>query len=94
MRLQGSIYKYVLKMEDQQFIELHKNAEILSVGLQNRNICIWATAPEPYSEENNLEKRSILIRGTGHPCNFLAKAFIGTVIMDQLGLVYHIFEEA
>lgn len=84
------IWKYVLQMEDEQTIKMPKGAKVLSVQMQNDEICVWALV-DPAAE---LENKAFWIIGTGNPfyldMNF-AK-YIGTV--QQLGgrLVWHIFE--
>lgn len=36
------IYKYQLLQVDDQYVKMHKNAEILSIDVQNGIPCIWA----------------------------------------------------
>lgn len=85
----NSIWKFPLKILDEQVIQMPKNARILSLQLQNTSPCIWAFV----TPENELEDRFIKMFGTGHVIkgdteNLL---FIGTFQLPRL--VFHVFEE-
>lgn len=79
------IYKYPLKLEVVQKVEMPEDAKILSAQLQNGVLCIWALV----STDRELEDRTIHTIGTGWETDFLYK-FISTVQID--GLVWHIFD--
>lgn len=81
------IYKYDITLCEYQLIEMPIGAEILSIGLQNDSIKLWAMV-EP--EQYKLQIRHILIVGTGQGISNDAKQFIGTV--QQGAFVWHLFE--
>ena len=87
------IYKYSLGKGPTfmgKIIDMPFGAHILDVQMQNENITLWAVV-----EENSIDirPRTFIVLGTGD--NFpRERAFehIGTV-QDELGYVWHIFEE-
>ena len=81
-----TIYKYPLKLTEEQEVEMYDYAEVLSAHKQYQNICIWAKV----NTDNWKSKRKFYIRGTGHELNLPSNVqFIGTVIMDTL--VFHVW---
>ncbi|MDV2459881.1 hypothetical protein CMU99_16305 [Elizabethkingia anophelis] len=83
------IFKYQLEIKDFNDIEMPKNAEVLSVQVQNGIPCIWAMV----DTENPLEKRKFMTIGTGKElCPRTPHTFIGTYQLSELGLVFHCFE--
>lgn len=83
------IWKYEIS-PDKTSIEIPKDAEILSVQMQNDKPCIWALV----NPENKLTEKIIEIYGTGHeiPCDGLHRIFRGTFQLFDFGLVFHLFE--
>lgn len=85
-----NIYKYELKITDEQIVQLPFNAQILTVQMQGDMCCLWALV-EPMNE---LEERTIYIHGTGHPIKDTKKyKYINTFQITHLGLVFHVFEK-
>ena len=82
------VWKFFLASSARQYIGLPRNAEILSVQKQDRNICLWVLV-EP---KNNIIPRAILMIGTGHDIPDDTGRFIGTVQMAEGALVWHYFE--
>jgi len=84
-----TIWKYELKLENLEIIEMPKGAEILAVQVQGMSPCIWALV-DPSAEK---EKRSFEIFGTGFeiPDN-VERKFIGTFQLSPHRLVFHLFE--
>jgi hypothetical protein len=83
------VYKYPLVMADDQHIELPRGAGILCVKIQNGTICLWALV----NPEARKEKRTIAIRGTGHPIDDdFEHNYLGTVMTHEMQLVFHVFE--
>jgi hypothetical protein len=80
-----TIWKYSLTLLDEQQIQIPEGAKILSVQIQNDEICIWALV----DTERPKETRSIGIIGTGNPCWCPNWNYIGTVQQDAF--VWHIF---
>ena len=95
-----TIYKYVLDtacnvLGDPRFpytMELPKDTEILSCGLQNKeNICVWAKVDPNQTE---IVKVEFYIIGTGWPIpNDIDNGlqYIGTVMISDGLYVYHVF---
>lgn len=83
-----TIWKKQLQMVDKQLVQLPRGSEILFVGVQDRNLCIWFRC----DPRQPLEARPIGIVGTGHPYCPEAEdsRYIGSVI--QPPFVWHVFE--
>lgn len=82
-----SIYKYTIK--DKKWAEvMPRGARILSVGAQRGQICLWALVDTEAPEE----ARCFRVYGTGRPVEVENLLFIGTVILGEGDLVWHIFE--
>lgn len=82
-----TIFKYQLKVTDEQTIRMPKDAMILTAQAQGQFfICLWAIV-DPDAEQ---EERTFEIIGTGNHVSLRPREYIATV---QLGLfVWHIFE--
>lgn len=82
-----TIFKYELRITDEQKIDLPKGAIILSVQMQGDTLCLWAMV----DTDNKLESRSIAIIETGDPCWCPNWNFIGTI--QGPVFVWHVFIE-
>lgn len=85
-----TIYKYEIS-PDINYIEIPKDAEILSLHVQNNKPCIWVLV----DTEKDIEERYFEFFGTGHyiPCDMgIDRKFIGTFLIDSDSLVFHLFE--
>jgi hypothetical protein len=81
--------KQIWKYKVENVIEMPKEAEILSVQIQNGqmfNACIWVKV----NPENELEKRQFEVIGTGHSFDDSNKEYIGTY--QDGPFVWHLFE--
>lgn len=90
--MKKTIWKFQLNPNDIIFIEMPKNAEILSVQNQKGIPCIWALV-DPNAEK---EERCFEIFGTGYTvlCDMgIDRKFIGTFQMYEADLVFHLFEK-
>jgi hypothetical protein len=84
-----TVYKYVLPIDDEVRIEMPAFAEVLSVGVQGENVCVWALVDPTIPKLH----KTFRIAGTGHPITESEKwKFIGTVFLYGGGLVFHAFE--
>lgn len=86
--MDNRIFKYELKIDDEQILVMPKMAEILTVQIQNNKLCLWAIVNPNLNDENYV----IEIYGTGHPFPSIGMAkrkYISTVQLN--GLVWHIF---
>jgi hypothetical protein len=83
-----TIWKYDLFEVDEQEITIPFGYELLSVQVQNGQVCLWAKV-EP---KNELDKVTIIIHGTGHPADDTHNAkFIGTFQLYGGSFVGHVF---
>lgn len=86
------VYKYELKLEDNQILKLPKGARILDVRTQgdSENPFLWALV-DP--DEKETEEVVLLIRGTGHDIEMgdMDLVHISSYRMYGGSLVYHVF---
>lgn len=90
--MKKKIYKYRLRVIDRQTIKMPKFARVLSVGVQEMEVYIWAMIV-PEAEE---EDRVFEIFGTGHDIRYdmgVDREFVGTFqITNGKLFVGHVFE--
>lgn len=87
-----TVWKFQLRVEDRQIVEMPRGARILSVQSQDGlTPCMWALV----NPKAPLEARAFAIFGTGHLVSneFTADKFIGTVQTMGGSLVWHVFEQ-
>ena len=88
-----TIYKYDLKITDEQFVEIAGFHSFLKVAEQNGNLCLWCIVDTGIKHIYTAE---INIVGTGTPVKFKTKikhtSHLGSVVMSN-GLVWHIFAD-
>lgn len=85
------VYKYILPLEDEVSMGLPRGSRILSVGTQpafQHGICVWVLLDPDVKEK---VVHYFRIAGTGHPVDPEWTRFIGTVIMANGELVFHVF---
>jgi hypothetical protein len=82
-----TIYKYPIKITDEQEIIMPQGAEVIHAGLDPQGTpCVWAqvdTKAEP-------EPVSILVYGTGHQMQFEPLKHVGSFIHEGC-FVWHVF---
>lgn len=92
-----SVWKYNLKAQHDQVLELPLDSKILSVEAQDSDIVLYALVNTHQPEK---ERRKIAIFGTGHGINstideynFLGtvKLYVQTVKLDNEYMVFHVF---
>lgn len=83
-----TIYKYLLKTEDYQLINIHKNAKLLTVQIQQGVPCLWALV----ETDEKTEDINILTRGTGHRIIETDIEYVGTYQLLGGGLIFHVFK--
>lgn len=75
-----------------QTVMMSRGAQILMVGNQNENLCIWYK----HDPAQPLESRHIEVYGTGHEIKDHKPGgelkFLGSVMFDNGMLVWHVFE--
>lgn len=86
-----TIYKYPIKVTDEQTLKLPVNAKILTVQTQNDTPCIWALVDTSEAQTENVDIR---VYGTGHTINDSDNLdYIGTFQMHGGSLVFHVFRD-
>jgi hypothetical protein len=82
------VWKYPLKVEDKQWVELPRGAKILSVDVQNGTPCLWAQV----DTEAVTDRILIVTHGTGHPMKSNNMQFIGTYQLEGGSFIGHVFK--
>ena len=86
-----TIYKYPLLVLDTQVVELPVVHDILTVQVQNEEVCLWAMVD---TSETSKEKVVIRMFGTGHPVpDSPGIEYISTIQLSGGSLVFHIFKQ-
>jgi len=83
------IWKYLIPGSSNE-LDIPKNSRLLSVGLKDKEIYLWALVDPEAEQESKIVH--VFATGEGITYNTGALKFIGTVI-DEDGLVWHVFEE-
>lgn len=84
-----TIWKYPLQSTDVQSIGLPEGAKILTVQVQQDEVCMWACV----NPNKQLEPRTIHIYGTGYDVqNSEQLKYISTFQLHNGNLVFHAFE--
>ena len=83
-----TIHKFPLQVDDEQTIQMHPGATVLSVQMQRGVLCLWAMV-------NTLQGppvlRTVYVHGTGHPVISPDSQFVGTVQIMEGDLILHVF---
>ena len=83
------IFKYVIPIDDAEVqIEIPLGGEILSCLTQDDEVCIWVKV-DPNAR---LVTRSFKTIGTGHEFKDEYLHYVGTVLIFNGTLVFHLFE--
>ena len=82
------IWKWSLRFDDIQTIEIPHGAQLLSVQVQGDKPTLWALVDELAYKG----RRQIAIYGTGNPMPDNPGKYIGTFQMHGGSLVYHAFD--
>ncbi len=81
------IWKYTLECDC--MLTMPFGSKVLSVEVQHGKICLWALVNPT---EIETEDRTFIVYGTGHEVTETNLEFIGTTLMDNGALVWHVFE--
>lgn len=84
-----TIYKYPLRVVEEQIITVYEDATFLSVQEQRNEVFLWAEV----DTDNSFEERKIFIYGTGHPQTKNDLTYLGTVQQSLFQLVWHVYLE-
>ncbi len=84
--MRSQIWKFPLEFTDVQEVEMPSGAQLLSVHLQQRTLCLWAMVD---LDRATKERHVIDIIRAGNPIESHSRWFIGTVQMGTR--VWHVF---
>jgi hypothetical protein len=84
-----TIYKYVLPINDEPMILMPKGANILSVQTQHGEPHIWVEV----NPDAPVIERYFCLRGTGHSLRGNEGRFVGTFLVRDDDLVFHLYEQ-
>lgn len=83
-----SIWKYSLRIDGEQTLDVPEGAEALTVQVQNGTPCLWMRI-DPAAP---MTLRKIITHGTGHPVPETTGRYVGTYQIDGGDLVFHVFD--
>ena len=84
-----TVHKYLVPVRDGFGLDLPLGATILDVQAQGELVCLWALV----ETDNDMERRSFILRGTGHPIqDGMELVHAGTFQIGGGALVFHLFE--
>lgn len=84
------IFKYPIKVEDVQMVEMPRGAVVLTVQTQQEIPCIWAEV-DPDAEK---VRRQFRTYGTGHAMDAGPdRLYIGTYQLRGGSLVFHVYTD-
>ncbi len=90
-QMRSVVWKYVLPLEDCASIDMPIGCKVLSAGVQDEQICIWALV-DP-SDLIGTARYRFRIAGTGRPIKDSEHLdFIDTVLLMGGSLVFHVFQ--
>ena len=83
-----TIWKYKLDIVELQFVNMPLNSKILTVMMQDTQLCLWAEVlPDIPTEDRTIE-----IFGTGNPMDYTVnRKYIGSV--NDGVFIWHIYEQ-
>ncbi len=84
------VWKYPIpKLSSVVTLEMPRGAHVLSVAIQHGVVTLWARVGDGTA---GTEQRNFRVCGTGHEVPADVGRFIGTVLTEDGGLVWHIWE--
>jgi hypothetical protein len=88
-----TIYKYPLRVDDRQKVEMPRGARVLCAQVQLGSPCVWALV-----DENETAKDTVILLtyGTGHymsPTQAKDNEYVGTYQLAGGDLVFHVFRD-
>jgi hypothetical protein len=85
-----TIWKFTIQLVDKQVISVPKGTVIRHVAEQNGLVCLWG---EVDPDTKVYDDRTVCIYGTGHPLPDNPGEYIGSVMIRNGTLVFHIYED-
>jgi len=83
------IYKYEIPISDQFNLEMPIGSKLLHFGTQFGKPTLWA---EVNTDDQGTMIRAFAIYGTGHVHRQGEQEYVGTVLMENDALVWHLYE--
>lgn len=81
-----TIFKYTLKILDEQIVMMPWGAQMLDAQFQGNDLVLWVMV----DESRDLRIRDVWIRGTGRLYEDLG-TYVATAQDPKTGLVWHVF---
>ncbi|MFX0202612.1 MAG: hypothetical protein ACFFCW_41440 [Candidatus Hodarchaeota archaeon] len=88
MKSKQVIWKFPLKMDDSQTIDMPVDAYVLSIQTQHNIPCLWVMC----SSDAPKRTRTFETFGTGHPMPIASREYVGTYQVNNGNHVFHVFE--
>lgn len=84
-----SVWKYPLKVADEQLIEVPIGSQPLKVAMQGNELCLWMLV-NPVVEKTT---KKVHIHGTGHAVDdFISRSdYVDSFMLHDGALVFHVF---
>lgn len=84
-----SVWKFPLRVEDEQTIEVPVGTEPLKAEMQNGELCLWMLVDTDVS----FCRKKVLVFGTGHKVNDTIDRsdYVDSFMMHNGALVFHVF---
>lgn len=83
------VFKYPIKVEDNQYLYMPDGAVPLCVQVQNDKPCIWASV-DPSAPDGR--PTLVIVRGTGHEYEARDnESYLGTFQLHGGALVFHVW---
>lgn len=83
-----TIYKYPLEVLDEEYYDMPRGTEFLSVQVQNGVPCLWALV----DTQRAVAHAKVVIHGTGHPADDVdGMEFVGTFQLNGGLFVGHVW---
>ena len=84
-----TIWKYELKLEPVQVLDVPRYANLLCLQMQHGKPCLWFVV----TPGNEKELRQFQTYGTGTESPEIGMVYIGTYQIDEGQFVFHVFEK-
>jgi len=82
-----TVWKFPLRIDDEQFIEVPKVNRPLCVQVQAGSPCLCMEVDET-APKIKVRVRTV---GTGHPINFDERLYVGTYQVSGGALIFHVY---
>jgi len=86
----ATIFKYILSIQDEQYLFVEEGAMFLTVQVQHRQPVLWAVV----NAMAETVERKVYIRGTGHEMGEAESGqYVGTFQIEGGAFIGHVFVE-